>query len=597
MGVSDKSTGDTISFSDINDELGNSSTATLDMKTAGDSFDGINTDGVYSITEFYGVSDASPAFSSFTAAGNASTTGRIDISWGTSGPVNTFSLKRATSVDGDGDLDENISIISTDNDASHTDTGLSNSGTNAGIYHYQATAVNTDPNPNNSTNSSVVSATLLPTVTSPSATANTGIGGRIDLAWTNNGTITQVVVKRATNSGMSAGLATILTDTSAAFATTFADTGQTGQKYYQIHITNATGTTLSSVVNATATSAIARTIGTNWGWTWDGDSYDLEGWSTSQLIECVENTDPLAGADPPTFDPIADDGLSGPSQGTNALTTTLGGWNNSSVAKLQSNTSTVFDGGARFWRNDTDSKIHQIAANGVISNTISYTPVALVLTEVSKTTSQVVVRATGDTRVAKTLKFFKDGSLIATKTDHTKGSSGNTSVTYDFTFTGLASSTTFAFKVNSSNAEASSGTDSNTLSVTTSGGATNWSSVPADFNLHLTTENNASDELLSGALTINLANGTGNTTISCAQPSGTPSLEVAVSTSSDPGSGGSFATSQTVAAATTYYLRFKLVEGGVNNDLTAVNRTITFTNNSVSNTTLDINCKIINILR
>ena len=83
MGVSDKSTGDTISFSDINDELGNSSTATLDMKTAGDSFDGINTDGVYSITEFYGLSDASPVFSSFTAAGNSSTTGRIDINWGT----------------------------------------------------------------------------------------------------------------------------------------------------------------------------------------------------------------------------------------------------------------------------------------------------------------------------------------------------------------------------------------------------------------------------------------------------------------------------------------------------------------------------------
>ena len=50
MGVSDLSSGDAISFSDINDELGNSSTATLDMKTAGDSFDGINADGVYSIT-------------------------------------------------------------------------------------------------------------------------------------------------------------------------------------------------------------------------------------------------------------------------------------------------------------------------------------------------------------------------------------------------------------------------------------------------------------------------------------------------------------------------------------------------------------------
>ena len=103
--------------------------------------------------------------------------------------------------------------------------------------------------------------------------------------------------------------------------------------------------------------------------------------------------------------------------------------------------------------------------------------------------------------------------------------------------------------------------------------------------------------MLSGALTINLANGTGNTTISCEQPSGTPALQVAVSTSSDPGSGGSFATSQTVAAATTYHLRFKLVEGGNNIDLSAVDRTITFTNNSVSNTALDINCQIANFER
>ena len=595
MGVSDLSSGDAISFSDINDELGNSSTATLDMKTAGDSFSGINTDGVYSITEFYGVSDASPAFSSFTAAGNASTTGRIDINWGTSGPVNTFRIMRAASIDGSGDLSGTETQITTTNNGSFSDTSLSNSGANAGVYYYQARAVNTDPNPDNITYSSVASATLLPTATSFTATANTGIGGQIDLAWTNNGTITQVLVKRSTNSNMiGGGLATILTDTSSPFATSFSDTSQTGQKYYQVHITNATGTTLSSIENDTATSAIPRTIEQNLNWGADGETNeDIKGWAASELILCVEDTN---SATEPSFGSDAD-GAVIESTTTYALTTTSGGWNNGSVAKLQSDGTTAFNGGTRFFRNDTDEKIHQIAANGVISNTISYTPVALVLSEVSKTTSQVVVRATGDTRVAKTLKFYKDGSLIATKTDHTKGSSGNTSVTYDYTFTGLASSTAFAFKVNSSNAEASSGTDSNTLSVTTSGGATNWSSVPADFNLHLTGNNTSSDELLSGALTINLANGTGNTTISCEQPSGTPALQVAVSTSSDPGSGGSFATSQTVAAATTYHLRFKLVEGGNNNDLSAVDRTITFTNNSVSNTALDINCIINNVGR
>jgi len=598
MGVSDKSTGDTISFSDINDELGNATNATLDMKTAGDSFSGINTDGVYSITEFYGVSDASPAFSSFTAAGNSSTTGRIDVNWGISGPVNTFSLKRATSVDGSGDLDENITIVSSDNDASHTDTGLSNSGTNAGVYFYQATAVNTDPNPNRSTNSSVVSATLLPTVTSFSATANSGIGGQIDLAWTNNGTITQVVVKRADNSGMSTNLATILTDTSSPFATTFSDTGQSGQKYYQVHITNATGTTLSSVENDTATSAIARTIEQGLRYGADGQTDEtILGWATNELIECVEDTNSATEA----FASEGGSSLDGYNleQTINyALTTTAGGWNDGSVAKLQSNLS-AFDGDARFWRNDTDSKIHQIAANGVISNTIAYKPATLSLSEVSKTSSQIVVQASGDFRVADTLRWLISPDASSqnntTVTNHSKGSTSDNSNTYNRTFTGLSSSTTYTIQVRGENGEANG--DYGSVSITTSGGATNWSNVPADFNLHLASSDTSSDSELSSALTINLANGTGNTTISCQQPSGTPALEVAVSTSSDPGSGGSFATSQTVAAAATYHLRFKLVEGGNDNDLTAVDRTITFTNNSVSNTALQINCQITNIGR
>ena len=595
MGVSDKSTGDTISFSDINDELGNASTATLDMKTAGDSFSGINADGVYSINEFYGVSDASPAFSSFTAAGNASTTGRIDVNWGTSGPVNTFSLKRATSIDGSGDLDENITIVSSVNDGSHTDNSLSNSGTNAGVYYYQAVATNTDPNPNRSTESSVASATLLPTVTSFSATANSGIGGQIDLAWTNNGTITQVVVKRADNSGMSTNLATILTDTSSPFATSFSDTGQSGTKYYQVHITNATGTTLSSVENDTATSAIARTIEQGLRYGADGETDEtILGWATNELIECVEDTN---SATEPSFGSSAP-GFSLEETINYALTTTAGGWNNGSVAKLQSNLS-AFDGDTRFWRNDTDSKIHQIAANGVISNTIPYKPATLSLSEVSKTSSQIVVQASGDFRVADTLRWLISPDASSqnntTTTNHSKGSTSDNSNTYNRTFTGLSSSTTYTIQVRGENGEDVG--DYGSVSITTSGGATNWSNVPADFNLHLNGDNSTSDSELSSALTINLANGLGNTTISCQQPAGSPSLEVAASTSSDPGSGGSFATSQTLAAASTYYLRFKLKENGVNNDLSAINRTITFTNNSVSNTDLQINCRIINILR
>jgi len=591
MGVSDKSTGDTISFSDINDELGNSSTATLDMKTAGDSFDGINTDGVYSITEFYGVSNALPAFSSFTAAGNASTTGRIDINWGTSGPVDTFLLKRATNFD----MDANVASVSTTNNGSAADTGLSNT-TNDGVYFYQATATNTDPNPDNVTNSSVRSATLLPTVTSFSATANVGIGGQIDLAWTNNGTITQVVVKRADNSGMSTNLVEILTDTSSPFATSFSDTGQSGTKYYQVHITNATGTTLSTVENDTATSAIARTIeqGLQYGKEGESDEVVL-GWDTNELIECVEDTnsatDPSFGTPDSLEDTIS-----------YALTTTAGGWNNGSVAKLQSDGTTVFDGDARFWRNNTDEKIHQIAANGVISNTISYVPATLTISLVSKTSDSVTVRATGNTQVAKTLRFYRD-TTEGTKTDHTKGAVGNTNVTADFTFSSLSSNTQYAFKVRGENS-LKNGADSNTINVTTD--TSGWTSVPADFDMHITDAfNGVVDSTTSPLKTATLVGGSGTTQVSCGQPTGNSAMRVALSTSGDPGTSGTdnsgtgFAPIKSLSHSSgTLYMRFDLdeqVNSAPFGDPSGEDLTITFNNGSGTHvdTTLQINAKIV----
>jgi|5B_taG_2_1085324.scaffolds.fasta_scaffold09599_2 hypothetical protein len=530
MGVSDKSTGDTISFSDINDEIGNASNATLSMKTAGDSFDGISSDGVYSINEFYGVSDASPAFSSFTAAGNASTTGRIDINWGTSGPVNTFLLKRATNSD----MDANVASVSTTNDGSESDTGLSNT-TNDGVYFYQATATNTDPNPDNSTNSSVVSATLLPTVTSPSATANTGIGGRIDLAWTNNGTITQVVVKRADNSGMSTNLATILTDTSDPFATSFADTGQSGTKYYRIDITNATGTTNSSVVNATATSAIARTIEQGLRYGKDGESDEtVFGWATNELILCVEDTNSATNPSFGTPDSLED-------TISYALTTTSGGWNNGSVAKLQSDGTTVFDGDARFWRNNTDEKIHQIAANGVISNTINYKPATLSISQVSKTDTQIVVQASGDFRVAKTLRWLISPDASSqnntTTTNHSKGSTSDNSNTYNRTFTGLSANTGYTIQVRGENAE-DEGTYASVSITTDSTPVTSFSVVN---NTGLTLSGDAGDTGTSTSdAEITLSNGSGGCS-GVITTTGGPfgNFTIAVASTGDPGTGGS----------------------------------------------------------
>ena len=54
--------------------------------------------------------------------------------------------------------------------------------------------------------------------------------------------------------------------------------------------------------------------------------------------------------------------------------------------------------------------------------------------------------------------------------------------------------------------------------------------------------------------------------------------------------------SRTATAASTYYMRFKLVEVKADaGNLDAEDRTITITNNGVSNTDIDINCRFVNL--
>ena len=133
--------------------------------------------------------------------------------------------------------------------------------------------------------------------------------------------------------------------------------------------------------------------------------------------------------------------------------------------------------------------------------------------------------------------------------------------------------------------------------------STSWSNVPADFNLHTLASNFSVDSVVSGPKSITLTGGSGTTSISCQQPSnGNIDLKVAFSLTNDPGtsgtanSGSGFQNNAPVISTTTndtIYLRFKLVEVKANSgNLSAENRTITFTNNSVSNTDLQINCQI-----
>ena len=136
--------------------------------------------------------------------------------------------------------------------------------------------------------------------------------------------------------------------------------------------------------------------------------------------------------------------------------------------------------------------------------------------------------------------------------------------------------------------------------------STQWQNASGDFNLHLLDGSSgiADDNVVSPLKTIELSNGSGNSSFSCQQPSnGNIELKVSISTSGDPGVNGTgnsatgFGNTQSsVAAASTYYMRFKLVETKADaGNLDAEDRTITITNNGVSNTDIDINCRFVNL--
>ena len=210
----------------------------------------------------------------------------------------------------------------------------------------------------------------------------------------------------------------------------------------------------------------------------------IRGWADDELIECVEDTSTAPTGNGLTLDGSGDTYTSTLSSGASHINTlnveAPGGFVNGRVVRVNGN-QTIGDsggnfsdeaslnGGGRIFRNNAESKIHEIAADGTISNTADYKPADLTLSLVSKDNNSVTVRATGDTRVTKTLRFYKDSTEV-TVTNHTKGAVGNTSVTKDQTFSSLAQGTSFAFKVRGENgSSASPGNDSNTINVTTDG--------------------------------------------------------------------------------------------------------------------------------
>ena len=108
--------GQPISFGDINDELGNSTTATLDLKSASEEFG--EDAAPYGMDELAGLSDALATINSFAVATNNSVAGRLDLTWdfsvGAGVPaITSIAIKRSANSD----MSSATTITTTDDDA------------------------------------------------------------------------------------------------------------------------------------------------------------------------------------------------------------------------------------------------------------------------------------------------------------------------------------------------------------------------------------------------------------------------------------------------------------------------------------------------
>ena len=372
-----------------------------------------------------------------------------------------------------------------------------------------------------------------------------------------------------------------ITDTTATPSTTFV---------YQIAATNSFGTTVDDTEPIT-TNALGEPFNINFINPQDGSADDA--WSDGDLIECAE------------FDEI--DGTSG--TGITQLTKYLNNtdFTNGDILYNNANTTTPFDGeafntsatGNNFFSMDgTIDKIFQVASNGVLSNVIDCAPIAPTITGVVNSSTSITLSIVGDMRVTRHLvveRKILGGSyseLTSTLAPTSSSSLAHDNITTGYTDTAsLSAGTTYVYRVRGKN-NTHNGIYSNELQLTTAAAGTSWSNVPADFTI---TAIGFNGEEVSGAKSITLTNGSGNTTIQCSQSGLTGQLSVAVSTSGDPGLSGTsngatgVATSKTIGVAGTYNLRFKYRK--LKNNTENVSCDVTFTNNTVTETGLDITCQ------
>ena len=555
--------GQPISFGDINDELGNSTTATLDLKDA--SIDLGETAAPYGMDELAGISfsNVTPTFTTDLTATNAGLTGegKIKTDWvvnldptGTQGGE-SFILKRS--------VNSNMSSatnVSTTNDDTQTITGLT-AGT---LYYFQATGTNDA----GSTNSSIVNAraTDLASFTSFTATTNNDGTGKINLAWEiDNGhpsSLSSFSLKRSTNSNMiGGGLTEISTTNDGTEALTGLTAGVT--YYFQITINNGVGAVNSSIVNAVASSkpginsftatrheTIQGRIDLAWNISAGTDSLN------SILVTRKAGSQAGAGDTSVTTNNDGSEAVTGLGLG-NAIHFYLQAINDNGTSTALANATT-----RPAPTIDTFS-----VAGGSSANTITIT--------YATTEADTVTLKEDNTNNGSFETTILDGSSTVDGSQTRTSLNASNNHNYQLTAVGNASvvATDDAFPT----------------------APTSWTNNTADIVLSSTTGKvNQQDTLTTNNLNLAVANPSGNTTVVCSQTGiGGESLQVSWGVLSNMSDQSSFANSHTniPASATTIYYRVKWTEAfGVGHTVfdednaLSVDRDnqITWTNNSVT---------------
>ena len=257
-----------------------------------------------------------------------------------------------------------------------------------------------------------------------------------------------------------------------------------------------------------------------------------------------------------------------------------------------------FASGTHFMLDTTANDIFQIDSNADVSNVVSRVPSNPSHSMTARDNDEITIKITSDTIVTRDLLLYRGGTFIDNILPTSSGSIGNTGIDTNFTYTGLSAGTSYTIGVRQANTHDSSSLI--TANYSTTAATTAWSSVPADFNMHIEDATDGlPDSLLSGALTATLTGTGGTTQVTCQQPTGNAELFVALSTSGDPGAGATYNdTNPTISHTSgTLHMRFKLVEPNNSSPFSAEDLTITFTNtggsSTATNNTLQINAKIV----